>query len=92
MVRSVKGADVSALQAKKLVHAKQIEHFRGMLARQMTTKIWIEPKQAYLEKLKEHASLANELHNLTGKAVPKYQTDVIPITFSMVVKNLKTAS
>ena len=44
MVRSVKGADVSALQAKKLVHAKQIEHFRGMLARQMTTKIWTEPK------------------------------------------------
>ena len=40
IVRSAKGADISALQAKKVVHAKQIVHYKSMLARQMTTNIW----------------------------------------------------
>ena len=41
LVRTAKGEDTSALMAKKEAHAKSIEVIRGMLARQITTKIWI---------------------------------------------------
>ena len=54
IVRSQKGADISALQAKKIVHDKQIVHFKSMLARQMMTDIWTNPRQEYLDKLREH--------------------------------------
>ena len=55
----------------------------------MTTGIWAEPRQGYLDKLRERATLAAELQKLTGEAVPPYQTDVIPITFAMICSDLK---
>lgn len=89
IVRAAKGSDVSALQAKKSTHAKQLVHYKGMLARQMTTGIWTEPRQAYLDKLRERETLAGELEKLTGETAPPYQTDVIPITFAMICSDLR---
>ena len=66
LVRSAKGADISALQAKKVVHAKQLIHYKGMLVRQSTTNIWTEPRQGYLDKLRERQTIAGELEKLTG--------------------------
>ena len=92
IVRSAKGADVTSLQARKTTHSKQIVHYKSMLARQITTNIWHEPRQSYLDKLRERETIARELNKLTGEEIPAYDTDVIPITFAMICKDLKQSN
>jgi hypothetical protein len=48
IARAAKGDDVSGLLTKKTNHLAQIVNLKGLLVRQLTTKIYQEPRDAYL--------------------------------------------
>ena len=47
--------------------AANVEIMKGIVIRQITTGIWIEPKPGYVKKIKEKRSIQSELTRLTGK-------------------------
>ena len=42
-------------------------NLKGIVIRQITIGIWIEPKPAYVAKVKERISIEAELSRLTGR-------------------------
>ena len=62
--------------------AANVVNLKGILIRQITTGIWIEPKPGYVGKIKERKSLEAELSRLTGKEFAKRkEDDIIELNF-----------
>ena len=54
---------------KKEDLTKTVNHFKGMLVRQISTGIYKEPHPLYLKKLNQGKGVARELSSYTGKQV-----------------------
>ena len=54
---------------------QNVEIMKGIVIRQITTGIWIEPKPAYVKKIKERISLEADYSRLTGKQMKLRKTD-----------------
>ena len=49
----------------------EINNYKGLLIRQLTTGIYQEPKEAYLSKLKEKEAIEAEYLRVTGSRVSR---------------------
>ncbi len=55
------------IKAEKDECNANVINLKGIVIRQITTGIWIEPKPAYVAKVKERISIEAELSRLTGR-------------------------
>ena len=71
-------------------HVSQINNLKGVLIRQITTKIFKEPHQSYLTKLQEKRDIEGQLLRLTGdsKYHSKIDLNKIDLTFSSLRTDL----
>ena len=82
--------DKNATRAERDECNTNVINLKGILIRQITTGIWIEPKPAYVGKVKERISLEAELCRLTGKQLVKRKNDeLIELNFSNLLRELK---
>ena len=85
-LREAEASLSKAAPAQRKYHESQIHNYKGMLIRQLMTGIFQEPKETYLEKLKEKDQLEAEYARITGKQIRRQDKMVYDITIKSLMR------
>ena len=84
------GIDKDKVKKEKEECHSELNNIKGIICRQLTTGIYIEPTNAFLAKIRERKNLENEIAQLTGVQAPYRENEAIyEVTKENMFKDFK---